>query len=360
MASATIGIHARRRLLIRSGGVCAFPGCQKPLLEPTVDGREDTNVGIECHIVAQKDSPNVARSVSSLSETEKETFAHLIEDRHGFDNLVMMCLRHSEIIDDPAQDYSVEAVVEMKSAHEAAVDPRQRSRSRPSDDAALAYAEIVDGWEQHFAIPDWRWRMSPLMGGHPQLRQEVFDELTSGREWLFSRVWSRQIPELEEALENFRRVCSDLQAVLSQHPHETLAESGIVAIARFYNDPGYRGREYDHAEHAKLGAMYEFYAELVMDLALELTRAANLVCDVVRERLDSRYRVDEGVVTIESGPYMDFSSRVHRPHYAPGAGSAPYPGLKDFLEDRSDRDETHGGGDPPEGVTLPGEIPLGG
>lgn len=51
---------------------CAFPGCGVDLLYPIDDSDDDTIVGVECHIVAQKDSSKVARSVSSLSENELE------------------------------------------------------------------------------------------------------------------------------------------------------------------------------------------------------------------------------------------------------------------------------------------------
>jgi hypothetical protein len=356
---ANIGIHDRRRLLIRCGGICAFPGCDERLLEPTPDGSEDTNVGIECHIIPQKDHPSVARVPSSLSEEEREEFADLIADHDGFPNLVMMCLRHSRIIDDPNQPYSVAAVVEMKQRHEREMEERSRPPEEAARDAsALAYGEIVDEWEQRFNIADWQSHMRSLVGdGHPRMREEDFDALAAGRDWLFRRVRSGTLPELDEAFENFRWICSDLQAVLSQHRHEYLAEHGVVAVAKFYNEHRYWNAE-GGTDHALLDRWFDFYVFLVEDLTYELTRAANLICDLVRKNLDARYRVDEGVVTIESGPYMDFRMKVHRPHYAEGSGPTPYRGLRDFLTDRADRDEYRDEGGPPEGLRLPGESPF--
>ncbi|HEV2790982.1 MAG TPA: hypothetical protein VGV69_06750 [Solirubrobacterales bacterium] len=352
---AEIGIHDRRRLLIR----CAFPGCDEPLLEPTPDGSEDTNVGIECHIVPQKDNPTVARAPSSLSEEEREQFADLIADRDGFPNLVMMCLRHSRIIDDPNQPYPVAAVVEMKQGHEREMEERNRSPEEVTRDAAaLVYSELVDEWERRFNIAEWQFRMHSLVGdGHPRMREEDFDALTASRDWLFRRVWPGTLPELEEAFENFRWICSDLQAVLSQHRQEVSAKHGVVAVAKFYNEHRYWNAE-GGTDHALLDKWFDFYVFLVEDLTYELTRAANLICDLVRKNLDARYRVDEGVVTIESGPYMDFQMKIHRPHYAEGSGPTPYRGLQEFLTDRADRDEYRDEGGPPEGVRLPGESPF--
>jgi hypothetical protein len=42
----------------------------------------------------------------------------LIEWRHSYENLVIMCSAHSTVIDDPAQGYTIEQVVEIKRAHE--------------------------------------------------------------------------------------------------------------------------------------------------------------------------------------------------------------------------------------------------
>jgi hypothetical protein len=191
----------------------------------------------------------------------------------------------------------------MKRNHEAEVEEHRRSKAEAARDAAaLAYTEIVDQWERRFAIDDWFDRMSDLLGPHPQIKEAHFDNLTAGREWLFGRVWPGTIHQLEAAFRNFGWVCSDLQLTLSHHPHQYLAQQGIVAIARFYNDPAYWEGGKPDERHS---AMYDFYSSLVRDLALELTRAANLVCDVVRERLDARYRLEQGVVTMWSGPYHD-------------------------------------------------------
>ena len=343
-------------MLYLCGGVCAFTGCTESLLEPTPGGAEATNVGIECHIVARSDDPKVARNPSSLSNEERRRFAHLIENRHGFDNLVMMCLRHSEIIDDPAQGYSVEAITEMKKAHEADHDPSKRTaEAKLAEEAALHYAEIVDGWVRRFHVEEWPAYYGRLVAdGHPMIDREQFDELTAGREWLFRRPWPGTVEELESAFENFRRVCGDLQDVLSQHPHRSLAKSGLVAIARFYNDPSY-WKGSGPPDHEALDEMYAFYASLVEDLTYEMTRAANLVCTNIRRRLDTRFRVEEGVLTLESGPYEDLRFRTHRPEYSPDLGGEPYPGLDEFLVVRQDRDYTRGKGGRPAGVKLPGD-----
>jgi hypothetical protein len=223
---------------------------------------------------------------------------------------------------------------------------------RRADDLVLRQAAIIDEWERRVSLDDWRHWLGPVFGdGHPRMRQEHFDQLTSARLWMFSRVWPGTEPILEDAFENFRWVAQDLQLVLAHYPHETLARNGWVAPQRFYNDRGWIATIGDHC---RLGELYEWYAFLLEDMALELTRAANLVCEGVRQTLDARYRLEQGLVILESGPYTDFLTRLHRPCYAPGSGWSPYRGLDDFLSAREQRDEHRGAGPIPEELDLPG------
>jgi hypothetical protein len=147
-----IGDHTRKRLWTKAGDRCAFTGCERPLLHPTESGTEDTVVGVECHIVSQKDSPTVARSVSSLTDEERIRWARLIENRHGLPNLVLMCSDHSKVIDDSNQGYSVEVVVEMKRAQEAEVEKRHRMPLGEIE-AALSPAPAVVLLED---VPEWQ------------------------------------------------------------------------------------------------------------------------------------------------------------------------------------------------------------
>jgi hypothetical protein len=352
--AASISVGNRKRLWLRSGGCCAFPDCGATLLEPIEGQDDDTIVGKECHIVAQKYSPSVARSVSSLTEDERVKFAGLIADRHGYANLVLMCGRHSDVIDDPVADYEVARVVAMKREHEARMDSRRTADERRAGDLLLRQAAIVDEWERRVALDDWQLWMGRVFGdGHPKMRREHFDALTETRAWMFSRVWPISRSILEEAFENFRYVAQDLQLTLDQYPSESGARGGWVAPERFYSTTSWQRRIGDQGQ---LDSMYSWYAYLLEDLALELTRAANLVCEAVRQTIDARYRLEEGLVVLESGPYMDFRTRLHRPRYNAIDRWAPYPGLRAFLKVREDRDEHRGLGDRvPDGLQLPGE-----
>lgn len=76
-----------------------MPDCQNRPFEKSEETDNEIYLGQECHIVARNDDPRVARSVPNLTEEEKVTWAHLIDDRHGVDNLVLTCLKHARLID---------------------------------------------------------------------------------------------------------------------------------------------------------------------------------------------------------------------------------------------------------------------
>lgn len=139
--SASITVQTRKRLWARSGNQCAYPGCGRELLAPTALGDDDTIVGKECHIVAQRDHPSVARAPCLLSEDEKLEWATLIVHRHSYANLVLMCGVHSDIIDDPKQAISVLQLVQIKRAHEEEVATRIRAQQADSARAAEAVVE---------------------------------------------------------------------------------------------------------------------------------------------------------------------------------------------------------------------------
>src|SRR5689334_13154740 len=100
-----ISLKTHKRLWANAGNVCAFPGCQQRLLLPTEGNDDEVVVGKECHIVAQGDAG--PRAPSTLNVTEAAQFRHLVEDRDGYTNLVLLCGVHHDVIDNDVSAYSV-------------------------------------------------------------------------------------------------------------------------------------------------------------------------------------------------------------------------------------------------------------
>lgn len=92
-----------KRLYARSGNQCAFPGCKVMIVQDT------TMVGAICHIRA-------ARSGGPRYDT-----AQPAAERHGEDNLILLCANHHRVIDGDAETYTPEALQAMKAQHQASV-----------------------------------------------------------------------------------------------------------------------------------------------------------------------------------------------------------------------------------------------
>ncbi len=106
-----------KRLFAVSGNQCAFPGCSTPLV---VSG---TVTGEVCHIRAR--SPDGPRYDPTQTD----------EERHAFENLVLMCPVHHRIVDADPGTYTVEKLLGIKARHEA----RHAGGPEPGDDVAQRF-----------------------------------------------------------------------------------------------------------------------------------------------------------------------------------------------------------------------------
>lgn len=90
-----------KRLFAVSSNRCAFPKCTTPLVHlGKVTGRV-------AHICAQ--SPGGPRYDATQTD----------EERHAFDNLLLLCGAHHDVVDDDPEAYTVSRLRQMKSTHEA-------------------------------------------------------------------------------------------------------------------------------------------------------------------------------------------------------------------------------------------------
>jgi hypothetical protein len=100
-----------KRLFALSGNRCAFSNCPVQLVA------SGTIIGEICHIRAAQ--PGGPRYDSTQSDQE----------RHGYDNLIILCGSHHTEVDGDEETYSVKHLVDMKKTHES-------SSPRMSDDEA--------------------------------------------------------------------------------------------------------------------------------------------------------------------------------------------------------------------------------
>jgi len=76
---------------------------------------------------------------------------------------------------------------------------------------------------------------------------------------------------------------------------------------------------------------------------LELTRAANYICDFVREFVFEGFRLEEGILLVTIGDFLGY--KTYRVEYRGTERSeSPYRGLRDFMSERENRDLNFGEG----------------
>jgi len=91
-----------KRLFALSSNRCAFPDCKATL----VDLGSGKVTGRVCHIAAA--SANGPRHDATQTEVQ----------RHAFENLMLLCGAHHDVVDDDSAEYTVERLVAMKRSHE--------------------------------------------------------------------------------------------------------------------------------------------------------------------------------------------------------------------------------------------------
>lgn len=96
-------------LALKSGGVCAFPGCGKALYADATSESPSKARGQIAHIEGSK--PGSARYNPAMSDGERD----------GSDNLVFLCRDHHADIDNQPETYPPEAIRCFKREHEATV-----------------------------------------------------------------------------------------------------------------------------------------------------------------------------------------------------------------------------------------------
>lgn len=120
MSRKDISLPEKHILFMNSGGICAFPTCNKKLVENPTLQDDATIVGEIAHIVA--DSRQGPRGNEPLSEP----------NRGKHPNLILLCREHHKIIDSQFNTYSVAVLKQMKYNHERWVSEQlTKSQTKP-------------------------------------------------------------------------------------------------------------------------------------------------------------------------------------------------------------------------------------
>lgn len=323
-----IGVRAQKTLWGRAAGRCSLPECRNILFEEDDHASDPTLIGENCHIVAEAD------------DGPRADMTMPVDARNAYSNLILCCRNHHKVIDTQVKFYSVPELHRIKGEHEAWVREQLGLDLARQRDEEL-YAGYIDMWEKLAHVDDWTaWTSWLLSAGQPRLSAAVDDDLSRLRSWLVARIWPGRYPSLEAAFGNFGQVLQDLQERFRSHL-EKPGGSRELWTRKFYQID-----DWDPERYARLSKRYDFHVDLVCDLALELTRAGNLLCDRIREVLMPSYRVAQGRLIVQSGPNEDFMWQEFVTLYSADEMKRvhPYPGLDGFMSEREARDRHFGSG----------------
>lgn len=101
-----VPLKGQRILFQKSGNLCAFPDCRRVLTADASAADGPVVLGDVAHIVAE--SANGPRGNHSLPQ----------EERNQYDNLILLCTQHHQLVDAQPQTYSVERLRAMREDHE--------------------------------------------------------------------------------------------------------------------------------------------------------------------------------------------------------------------------------------------------
>jgi hypothetical protein len=327
-----VNVKTQVMLWGRAAYRCAFADCRLELVTDPTETDDESLIGEVCHIVAQSSAG--PRGDSPLTAAQRDKYA----------NLILLCRNHHKLVDDQPGTYTIARLHDIKEAHERWVRESLAEFDPAEQKDKELYASYVEEFLNRADLDNWiGWSSSLFSSGVQCISKERYDELGELKRWIFTRVWPQRIPELENAFTNFRRVLNDLMLTFDKNSKEWHEDK--LCTEKFYKIPEWNPKLYKY-----LGDKYDFYVELVEDLMLELTRAANYICDLVRRHLDPSFRIKEGVLVVESGMYMDLTYHSLRAEYRNDErGEMPYPGLEEFKETRVTRDHHMGEGYGPDG-----------
>lgn len=230
----------------------------------------------------------------------------------------------------------------MKKSHEKWVN-ESLNPDKEKNKQDLAYASYIDEIVKKIDFENWTGWTSWLMG-NASIQHSKLDSLKELPKYIISRFWPNTYPDLEDAVYNLKAVINDLISTFLRHADPKslkLEEDEDPTTASIYTETFYKLIYHEDVKvYDRLLEQYVYHTELISDLTLELTRAGNLLIEKIRKYLYPIYREEEGKLLVSYGPMEDLSYQNFKVEYSKEEKEMKYQylGLKNFMENRKNRD----------------------
>lgn len=285
----SIGVLARKLLWGRSRNECAYPGCSQQLTVDTKDPESDVlrNAGVilgeEAHIRSPR--PDGPRHDPTFDDAKLDFY----------ENLILLCPTHHTLVDkNGGAAFPVNELVSMKSNHEEFVHEGESAEAERVRIATERVAAAVQVWADIMGLEEWQGLTWGLNRPVPMISDARYSALLRTGEWLLAKAWPALFPRIRDSFDRLLDVVGTLlkhfQLVFEQR------DNGAWVLRRRY-----KNIPWDPDLYAKLLAEFQCEAAMTWWLTAELSRAANLVLEAVRQEIDPLFRFEEGLLLARDG-----------------------------------------------------------
>ncbi|MEP9292922.1 HNH endonuclease [Enterobacter hormaechei] len=273
----------------RSGNRCAI--CRTTLTQDKNAVTSAYTLGEQAHIVGEKEG--AARGVSSLT----------LEERNSYHNLILLCPNDHTQIDNNPEDWSVEKLYTIKSAHELWVS---ETLSSVQDQHLLAkqitVTSVIDAAVNLCRLEKWQGWTSFALSPDPMWPKDLPDDIFEFRQKVIGAIWPNEYEELKRATQTFSITLNIAAQIFMKHSE---LQGDTYCPYKFYKVGGWNENYDEEVEEYKKWIL-ECHAWLI-----EATKAANWFADVIRRDINPSFFAEKGKFLTMEGDIMGFQAKLH-------------------------------------------------
>jgi hypothetical protein len=282
---------------------CAFPDCRIQLTQNSEATSSSIPFGEQAHIVAKE--PNGPRGASILTP----------EERDSYDNLILLCPNHHTIIDKNPEDFPVEKLHSLKTAHEFWVEQTLSHRWDLNQQARdLIYTSLIDSAVEYCHLSQWQqWTFGPLEP-IPRWDYELPNDFHKFGLKVFSTDFPGTLIEMEKSVKTLRILLHKAAEVFLKNCKIKEDKNGNL----FYEGiQFYKISEWDTERYERLSKEFDDWVDECHQLIINATKAANWFREVVRRDINPMFFAVEGkfIATYPWSGGMGLSHRYLCPEY---------------------------------------------